>query len=312
MGERKKPLLVVGSLNMDLVVTAKHLPTKGETVLGNTFATFPGGKGANQAVAAAKLGADVTMVGCIGQDSFGEQLSKSLEASRVRVNFLKKVNCSTGTALITVEDSGANTIVVVAGANGYCAKQDVDQALSVLTEPGILLVQHEVPVETVEYAIKMAKTQGWTVILNPAPARQVTKGILSLVDILTPNETETAFLSGSRVDNMHEAEEAAQKLLASGIATVIITLGEKGALCCRAGETHYIPSYEVTAVDTTAAGDAYTGALAAALAEGKSLLDSAHFAAAAAALSVTKAGAQPSLPFRREVEQFIISREENK
>lgn len=305
----KKTILVVGSLNMDLVVSAERLPQKGETIFGKEFATFPGGKGANQAVAAGKLGAAVAMVGCIGRDAFAEALLVSLQANDVKTDFIRQVSVSTGTALITVDADGANTIVVVGGANMECKALDVDQALENFVEPGILLVQNEIPRETVEYAIKVAKGRGWTVILNPAPAWQIDATSLPLVDIMIPNETEMALLTNSCVTTQEDVMVAAGTLLAQGVKNVIVTMGAKGAICCNERGSHHIPSYVVKAVDTTAAGDAYAGGLAAGLAEGKTLLASMDFAAAVAALSVTKHGAQPSLPRRIDVGEFMSSEE---
>ena len=304
----KRPVLVVGSLNVDWVVSTERLPNKGETVLGKEFATFPGGKGANQAVAASKLGASVFMVGCVGQDSFGEQLVDSLNGNHVQTMHIRRVHTATGTAVITVDDNGANTIVVVGGANQECCSDDVDNALAILDQPGILLVQNEVPQQTVEYAIKTAKSKGWIVIVNPAPARPIDESIMSQIDIIMPNETEAALLTNSVVTSLADAKTAAEKLLATGVQSVIITLGASGAVSRTAAECDHMKSFKVAAVDTTAAGDCYAGALAAGMAEGKTLKESMAFAAAAAALSVTKAGAQPSLPWRHEVDEFIMSR----
>lgn len=305
----KKSVLVVGSLNMDLVANAERLPQKGETIFGKDFATFPGGKGANQAVAAGKLGAAVHMVGCIGHDSFGDELMISLQSNKVKTDFVRQTDVSTGTALITVDKDGANTIVVVGGANKECESNDVERALEHFSEPGILLVQNEVPRETVEYAIEAAKSRGWMIILNPAPARQIDHKLMSLVDIIIPNETEMALLTSCSVDTLDEIVYAAGKLLEFGVKNVIVTMGAKGAICCNKSGYQQIQAYVVNAVDTTAAGDAYTGGLAAALAESKTLIESMNFAAAVAALSVTRKGAQPSLPWRTEVEEFMSKEE---
>lgn len=307
-----KTILVVGSLNMDLVASVQHLPQQGETIFGEKFATFPGGKGANQAVAAGKLGACVSMVGCIGRDGFANSLLVSLKASDVKTDFVRQVGTSTGTALITVNEEGANTIVVVGGANMECRSSDVDHAFENCSEPGILLLQNEIPQETVEYAIKVGKERGWMVIFNPAPARQIDINLMSLVDIMIPNETELALLTNCSVNTSEEVSAAARKLLDSGVKHVIVTMGDKGALCCNESGNHHVSSYIVKAVDTTAAGDAYTGGLAAGLAEGKTLQDSMKFAAAVAALSVTKHGAQPSLPRRIDVGEFMSSEEIHK
>lgn len=305
----KQTVLVVGSLNMDLVVSASRLPSRGETISGSGFATFPGGKGANQAVAAGKLGAIVMMVGCVGRDSFAENLISSLKAGYVHTERIRKVHASTGTALITVGDDGANTIVVVGGANRECKPEDVKAALACHAEPGILLVQNEVSPDTVEYSIRAAKERGWLVIYNPAPARKIDGKVLALTDIVIPNETEVSLLTDVPVGGVDEIIKAAQYLLEMGVKHVIVTMGDKGALLCNASGHKQVKAYQVTAVDTTAAGDAYTGALAASLAEGKNLIDSMNFAAAAAAVSVTRKGAQPSLPSQSEVEAFIKQQE---
>lgn len=303
--KKRKPILVAGSLNMDLVASVRRLPGKGETVFGDRFATFPGGKGANQAVAAGRLGAEVRMVGCVGKDSFGAQLLESLKSSDVDARFVELVDNTSGTALITVDAEGANTIVVIGGANNDCVAAHIERALAAAGEPGIFVLQHEIPSETVEYAIKAAKAKGWMVILNPAPARTLSVEVLSLVDILVPNETELSVLTSLPTDSEDAVRQAVYKLLAQGVGTVLVTMGAKGALCCSVKEEHKAKPYLVQAVDTTAAGDAYIGALATGLAEGKSLRDSMDFASASAALSVTKEGAQPSLPRRAEVNDFM-------
>lgn len=300
-----KTILVIGSLNMDLVARTQRLPQKGETVFGNSFATFPGGKGANQAVAAAKLGTTVHMIGCVGKDGFGQELVLGMDTVGINTQGIRSVEEATGTALITVEEQGSNTIVVVSGANGLCGRKDVDQGLSGLS-PGILLLQHEIPEDTVNYAICQAKKAGWVIILNPAPARAIPEDVLKKVDILTPNESEAALLTGIDVRDIDDAKQAGRNLLQRGVGSVIITLGDKGALMCTAQKFLEIPPIKVQAVDTTAAGDAFTGALATALAEAKSLSTSIQFATAAAAISVMRSGAQPALASREEVEKFLM------
>lgn len=300
------PVLVVGSLNMDLVVTASQLPKQGETVFGRGFATFPGGKGANQAVAAAKLGAQVTMVGCVGKDNFAVELLKSLQAAGVETDHVRVVGeKTTGVALITVADAGTNTIVVVAGANQECGTNDVQVVLDKRGKAGILLLQNEVPAFTVEYAIRAASRQGWKIIYNPAPARPVPSEILGLVDILTPNETELAALTGMPVRSRQEAVSAGEKLLQTGVKQIIVTMGAEGALLMDGGMVKVIPALQVQAVDSTAAGDCYAGAVAAGLAEGQALENALYFAAVAAGISVTKEGAQSALPSRNAVEEYI-------
>lgn len=301
----KKQILVLGSLNMDLVVSVKRFPDKGETVFGNNFATFPGGKGANQAAAAGKLGGSVYMAGCVGRDAFGRQLVDSLKVNRVNTEYVDSIDMSTGTALITVDEHGTNTIVVVAGANGAYSQVQAEKVLKTFSQPGILLLQNEIPKDVVEYAIKAAKKDGWTIIYNPAPARELGAEFISLVDIMMPNETELAVLTGQSIDSPEAAMKAAAKLVADGVKAVIVTMGAKGAICCTGSERYHVEPYKVEAVDTTAAGDAYAGALAVGLAEGMPLSAGMKFASAAAALSVRKKGAQPSLPWRDEVEEFI-------
>lgn len=308
---KQKPILVIGSLNMDLVVTAERLPKEGETIFGKSFGTFPGGKGANQAAAAGQLGGAASMAGCMGKDGFGDQLLQSLVRNQVDTALVRQVDESTGTALITVKEKGANTIVVVAGANAYCGEDDIDRALAAFPVPGILLVQHEIPAQSVEYAITRAKAAGWTIILNPAPVREVPEAVLALVDILTPNESEAAALSGMKVTTPEEAIATGEKLLAGGVKEVVITLGELGAVWVHAAGAKVIPSYKVKAIDTTAAGDSYTAAIAVALAEGRQMEDALRFAAQVAAIVVTRPGAQTALPSRDEVEAFIKEREEN-
>jgi len=295
-----RPILVIGSLNMDLVVRCEALPQVGQTVFGQDFFTAPGGKGANQAVAAVRLGAGVTMAGCVGRDQFGRDLVTGLAAAGVRTDAVQAVDRPTGTALITVDAVGANTIVVVSGANAACDAASVDRALSAAAAPGILLLQHEVPAQTNAHAIRAAHAAGWTVIVNPAPARVIEQELLPLIDIIVPNETEAAALTGSS-----EPMTAADELMRQGARSVLITLGREGVLYRDVERTLRCPAVTVQAVDTTAAGDAYIGAFAAALAEQRTLPDCLGFASAAAALAVTRLGAQPSLGTQEEVAAFI-------
>lgn len=302
MADGKLPVLVIGSLNMDLVVCTETLPTKGETIFGKTFARFPGGKGANQAIAASRLGARVSMVGCVGNDAFGRELCAGLVENLVDASSVNTVDTFTGTALITVDGAGANTIVVVPGANESVSSAIVDKALNRYEIPGVLLLQHEIPAATVHYAARTAKKRGWLVILNPAPARKVPADIMTNVDIFIPNETEAAFLTGQPVSSPEAAAQSANKLRNLGAGTVVITMGSQGALCVTAKATEHIQPIPVKAVDSTAAGDAFIGAMACALAEGRPLAASLRLAAIVAALSVTRSGAQPSLPWRHELE----------
>ena len=297
-----KPVLVIGSLNMDLVARCEHLPRTGQTVFGTDFFSAAGGKGANQAVAAARLGARVTMAGCVGDDRFGHDLVAGLRRDGVRSDAVRTVAHPTGTALITIAADGANTIVVISGANAACDTALVDRALADADGPGILLLQHEIPEAATAHAIRAARAVGWFIVLNPAPARPIGRDLLALIDIIVPNETEVAALTGSS-----DPREAARHLLAQGACAALITLGGDGALYCDAGTTLRCPAVAVQAVDTTAAGDAYIGALAVALAEDRSVADSLGFAAVAAGLAVTRLGAQPSLASREEVGRFIAN-----
>ncbi|MBU2702229.1 ribokinase [Sporomusaceae bacterium BoRhaA] len=301
-------IVVVGSLNMDLVAQVEKLPETGQTVPGSSFATYPGGKGANQAVAAAKLGGQVIMAGCVGQDAFGKELMDSLADSRVNTQHVRKTDQVTGTALITVAEDGKNTIVVVPGANAITCSRDVDAALQAVRDPGILLLQHEISSETVAYAIKTAKAAGWRVMVNPAPARLITDTLYPLIDFLTPNETEAAMLSGVAITSREQAKQAAKVLLAKGVQNVIITLGEQGALWATKEKQGFVEPVFVQAVDTTAAGDAFSGALAAGLSEEKTLSQALEFASYAAAIAVTRPGAQPALATTSEVEQLMEKR----
>ena len=295
-----KPVLVIGSLNMDLVVRCEHLPQTGQTIFGNDFFTAAGGKGANQAVAAARLGARVALAGCVGDDPFGRDLLAALQRDGVRSDEVRTVPRPTGTALITIDGQGANTIVVVSGANAACDRAVVDRALPGNDGPGILLLQHEIPEAANAHAIRMARAAGWFVVLNPAPARPIAADLLPLIDVVAPNETEAAALTSAG-----DADEAARRLLALGARGVLITLGSQGALYRDGRNTLRCPAVPVQAVDTTAAGDAYIGALAAALAAGSEIAGALGFASAAAAFAVTRLGAQPSLGTRAEVLAFI-------
>jgi ribokinase len=277
----------------------------GQTVFGNDFFTAPGGKGANQAVAAARLGARVAMAGCVGRDDFGAALTAGLRAAGIATENVVPVDRPTGTALITIDAEGANIIVVISGANGVCDAAMVDRALASAGGPGILLLQHEIPAATNAHAIRAAQAAGWFVILNPAPAAALPVDLLPCIDLLVPNETEAAALIGRSVASRGDALAAARLLLEQGARSVVVTLGGDGALYCDATDSLHTPAVAVQAVDTTAAGDAYIGALGAALAEGRALPDSLGFAAAAAALSVTRLGAQPSLASRAELSDFI-------
>lgn len=299
-------IVVAGSLNMDLLIRAPRIPRPGETIIGGAFHTVPGGKGANQAVAAARLGTQVSMVGRVGRDAFGETLLGNLEEDGIEHDFVvQDGEAATGVALIVVDDNGENSIVVSSGANMRLSPADVEAAEAVIAAADVLILQLEVPLESVIRSAELARGHGVRVVLNPAPARPLPDRLLSLVDVLVPNETEAALLTGLPVGTQEEAEAAAGALLGSGVDTVILTLGERGALPAHAGEMRVSPAFKVQPVDTTAAGDAFVAGLAVALAEGKGLDEAVRWGNAAGGLATTRLGAQPSLPSREAVEQLL-------
>lgn len=294
-------ILVVGSLNMDLVVSVARHPHPGETLLGGEFHTFAGGKGANQAVAAARLGAQVCMVGRVGDDDFGAALLATVNKDNVDTTFVKKdATAPSGVALITVSRDGQNTIVVAPGANSRVSAEDVSGAEAAFVNAGAVVVQLEIPIAAVEAAARLGRKYGAAVILNPAPAQPLSDDLLSRVDYLIPNETELQLLSGQT-----ELDQGIRALLKGPLSNLIVTLGEKGARWASRSRQVYVPSFGVRAVDTVAAGDAFVGAFAATLAEGRTVEDALRRGNAAGALAVTRAGAQPSLPTRAELEAFL-------
>lgn len=297
-----KKILVIGSLNVDMVVKVPHMPAAGETILAGNMESVPGGKGANQAYAAGRLGARVTMFGAVGSDSYADIEKKSLASAGVDIShLLVREGKSTGLAWITVNDEGDNSIVVIPGANATVSEQDIADNENLLRDCDIVLCQLEIPLKTVVYAAKRAKELGKTVILDPAPVpRKFPKELFSYVDIIKPNETEAAQLLGEPVGNY---EEASDKLRAEGVKSVLITLGSKGAYINSESEgKHLMPVRQVPVVDTTAAGDSFTAALAVRLAAGSSLVQAVRYANEVAAIVVTRKGAQTSIPNAEEVQ----------
>jgi ribokinase len=299
-------ITVVGSLNMDLVTYTSRMPVIGETIMGKSFKQIPGGKGANQADTIAKLGAKVRMIGCVGCDDMGSTLLESLKNDGVDISMVKMVaDIATGIASITVDSAGNNSIIVVPGANNMISPSDIEKSIDIIKDSSVVVAQLEVPIDTVRYAMKAAKQMGKLTILNPAPATELEDELLADVDILIPNDTELEILSGIKVKDEADILRAAQVLLGKGVRELIITLGSKGCMHVNKAGSKIYPAYEVTAVDTTAAGDSFIGAIAVAINEGKSLEEAIYFATAVGALTVTKEGAQSSLPLICEVETFI-------
>jgi ribokinase len=306
----KQPTIVVfGSLNYDYVMWADKLPRLGETVVGKKFGTFIGGKGANQAVQAARLGARTYMIGRIGNDAMGDAVLKSLKDSGVITDFVKRDPVKgTGTASVMVDSEGNNYLMISAEANGTCEKCDIDEALEVIKSADILITQLETTVPLAEYALRVARENNVTTILNPAPAVIVPESIFKLADIVTPNETEAEAHTGIvQTENIEEwCSKVKHKFNAMGAGTVIVTLGKNGAFIGCENEERIIPAYAgINAVDATAAGDSFNAALAVALAEGKDIIEGIKFANGAGAISVSRAGAQASLPTREELEFFL-------
>jgi len=302
-------IVVVGSLNMDLVVQVPVIPAPGETVLGDNFATIPGGKGANQAVAAARLGARVSLVGRVGDDAFGEQLLANAQQEGIDITFVgRDKGAATGVAMICVDATGQNSIAVASGANYRLTAEQVRSAWAALSPVDLLVMPLETPLETIETAVSLASQSGIPVILNPAPAQKLPTSILRGVNVLAPNETETEQLTGMPVGTTEEARLAAHELRNQGVDHVVLTLGSRGALVLdgASGQFSEVSPYPVNVVDTTAAGDAYVAGLAVGLSEGKPLVEAAQFANAVGALAVTRMGAQPAMPFRDEVDHLFL------
>ncbi|MDQ2692378.1 MAG: ribokinase [Chloroflexota bacterium] len=303
-------IIVVGSLNTDLVVQAPRFPKPGETISGEDLQIIPGGKGANQAVAAARQDKSVAMVGRVGNDSFGPELIENLKQNNVDTSHVRiDSESATGTAIIVVAEEGQNSIVLSPGANGKVASDDVKDVS--FSDYKLLLLQLEIPIEAVAEAARQARESGLRVLLNPAPAQSLPDELLSLPDFIVPNESELSLLTGLPVNDIPSAEAAARLLLKRGIRNVIVTLGARGALIVNQEMTKHIPPFHVEVVDTTAAGDAFIGGFSSALLQDQTLEEAVRYGCACGALATTKFGAQPSLPTKEEVERFIGEQQES-
>ncbi len=297
---------VVGSFMFDLVARAPRRPKTGETIIGDSFGMFIGGKGANQAIAASRLNTLVCMVGRLGDDLFGNQFLDKFLDEKINTDFvIQDKNNGTGVGMPLIDASGDNSIVIIPRANMALSVEDINQGYEAIANSDILLLQLEVPIEASQRAAEIAKENSTIVILNPAPAREIPDTLLDLVDILTPNESETEILSGISATTGKEAKEAARILMDKGVETVILTLGSRGSLLLTATVESFFPAIQVDVVDTTAAGDAFCGALAASLANGSTIEEAVKTGNAAGALAVTKLGAEPSLPKKADLDQFL-------
>ena len=306
-----KKVVVVGSINMDLVTRCKRAPKGGETLFGEEFFQVPGGKGANQAVAIGKLGTEVTMLGKVGKDSFGKDLINSMKESGVDTRYIEEGEKSTGIAKIIVEENGQNRILVVAGANSEVGKAYIDRHLDVIKECDIVVAQLEIPVETVAYALAKAKEFGKMTILNPAPARELDDEIIKNSDLIIPNESELALITGMPTETEEEIKKAGEKLLDMGVSNLIVTLGSKGSLHLNREVCEFHSAYKVKAIDTTAAGDSFIGGLVRELKD-NNVGEAIEFATKVSAIAVTRKGAQTSIPTIEEVENFEVVKNEEK
>jgi ribokinase len=300
-------IVVVGSCNTDMVIKADRLPIPGETILGGTFFMNPGGKGANQAVAASRMGGTVSLIAKTGNDVFGKQSVMLYKAENIKTDFIfSDAKHPSGVALITVDSHGENCIVVASGANSCLTPSDINKASAEIEGGSLVLMQLEIPIETVEYVAELAHSKGIKVILNPAPARALSDNLLKNLYMIIPNKSEAEILSGIKVSDIESAKQAADIISSKGVDIVVITLGPQGALIKDSNEYHYVEASKVEAVDTTGAGDTFCGSVCVGLSEGKSILDSVKMAARAAALTVTRMGAQTSTPYRSEISSFDI------
>ncbi|NLJ86818.1 MAG: ribokinase [Firmicutes bacterium] len=306
---RTGDIVVVGSINMDLVARTDRMPRGGETLLGSDFRMVPGGKGANQAVAVARAGGKIKMVGRVGNDVFGDHLIANFHENGIDTELVGRTpEAGTGVAIILVDADGENSIVVVPGANNCVSLKDVEAARTVLESASIVLLQLEIPLETVAAVIGIARGAGVPVILDPGPARPLGRELLTQVDIITPNEHEAQILAGKEIHSIDDARRLAAEFVDWGIKHVLLKLGGQGVVMATGEAIEHIPAHKVRVEDTTAAGDSFAGGLAVALAEGYPLRQAVHFANAVGALAVTRLGAQSAIPKRAEVEQFLSER----
>ena len=297
----RKSILVIGSSNTDMTAKTAELPRPGETVLGGVFTMGAGGKGANQAVAAQRLGGKVKFICKVGKDMFGDNSIAQYEKEGLDTSGILRSELPSGVALIYVDSHAENCIVVASGANGDLTEEDIEKSRPDLESCDILLLQLESPIPSVLKAAKIAHKAGKTVVLNPAPACPLPEEIFRNIDLFIPNETELSTFSGIEVKDVESAQKAAAAMQAKGVGKLIVTMGSKGALICEGGPAIFVPAHKVKAVDTTAAGDTFCGALCVAISEGKSLKEAAEFACAASALTVQKMGAQNSIPYRNDL-----------
>lgn len=304
-----KKIVVVGSCNTDMVIKADRLPIPGETILGGTFFMNPGGKGANQAVAASRMGGKVTFISKTGNDVFGKQSVMLYNSENINTDFVfSDPGLPSGVALITVDANGENCIVVASGANATLSPADINKASGEIETADLVLMQLEIPIDTVEYVADIANKKGIKVILNPAPARALSDKLLKCLYIIIPNKSEAEILSGIKVADYETARQAADLISARGVDNVVITLGSQGALIKEGKEYHFVEAYKVETLDTTAAGDSFCGSVCVGLSEGRSILDSVKLAARAAALTVTRMGAQSSIPYRSELSSLDVEK----
>jgi ribokinase len=300
-----KKIVVIGSSNTDMVIKADRLPVPGETIIGSQFVMNPGGKGANQAVAVARMGGNVSFITKTGNDLFGKQSIELYKAENMGTDYVfSDMKNPSGVALISVDAFGENCILVAPGANSTLSVNDIEKARTEIENADILLMQLEIPMETVEYAVKIAASKGVKVILNPAPAQGLSSELLKNIYIITPNKTEAELLTGVKVSDWSSAKKAADRISAKGVNIVVITLGSKGAFIKEGNQYYEIEAEKVNAIDTVAAGDTFCGTLSVGLSEGMNVVEAVKFACKASAITVTRMGAQSSIPYRKEIKQF--------